>query len=1082
MIDAAVMEVRTAQAVQEVLAPPAAGAALAAARRARVPQGGAAGPAVQVTNPGARVSTGIFAALSAAGTPGDLGGPGLEPTWGLRARMGRWSARDLRAACDAFCAAMVGVETELVAAAAWRRLRRGLELFLAKLPRIRGGAGPMPAGRKAMARAMRLSRDGQQGKAAQALATKFFSDADALKFAAQDLRAGQEAGPPATPSGPVGATPDDDEVGLVMAEMREAAASAPRHRGAGPSGLLPDALHAAIAECGPMARIVAQFGLLGMRWGPPAWLAAAEGAVIVTNDKARLISSPEAFTKLVERWQSQRLKSTLRGLTHAGAPFKSGSAAALGIAVQCAVGSGHHVIVGDGSAAYNTVHHVALIDAAPEGTFSAWMQGMLQRRAVALKGSVLAVPTGRGAGLGGPLMVAAYSLAMDKVAAVVAARFRSVVIRFYLDDCIVSGVVKQEVEDAYAAIKAELARVGITQGVEEATGEAVEASAEGPGRGKLLGALGVPVGGLDVEAITKRFTKAQALLSALADVELDCALRMIPIVPAKLMFDASVASGAAHAASIDGGIDKQFCPRLEVTVEQLRAPASAGGLGLKSVAAASADAVRGLGLRMLGEGAYDEAVWAALAEVKADPAKAVKLPFAHALYQALTSDGWSVCLTSRVTRFQGEVCTTAEAARVWSLNERSAPLPEGHPTGPSLAAAFRGPGACPRISQHAILALVKAQTAFFFETDAQIAAHGPCQLCGRQGGGRAHGRVCPKIPTDVKWAIHHAIGKAIAGFAARTRLCGARREQPMSTAVRADVVLTDSKGAVTVAEIKTYVKACESHMHKGPNVAAKEKAAEAVRQYVAAPSCAGIVTPFVIDSCSLRFNQEGAQLLANLQRERDELGSSMPDDNQPVIMLVVAAAAEAAGRVDFTYKAMCAGVARRGGRWTRGMAGPAAAAAQGTPAESAAQPAAEAAAHDAGGHASTLSVEAHAPAGTPAPLGPHPPPPPRSQAPHTFSPVHVQGRAPTHTDTNTNMMHSHVQSETRRPAVPPGGRSPAPGPAFGPPPPAPSSLQSRPQVNHLGGQVAGGAAGRYSKSHPHTKVSGGMSGAAGNRS
>ena len=39
-----------------------------------------------------------------------------------------------------------------------------------------------------------------------------------------------------------------------------------------------------------MARIVAQFGLLGMRWGPPAWLAAAEGAVIVTNDKAGTVT------------------------------------------------------------------------------------------------------------------------------------------------------------------------------------------------------------------------------------------------------------------------------------------------------------------------------------------------------------------------------------------------------------------------------------------------------------------------------------------------------------------------------------------------------------------------------------------------------------------------------------------------------------------------------------------------------------------------------------------------------------------------------------------------------------------------
>ena len=371
----------------------------------------------------------MFVSLTSAGSAGDLESVELTASWASRARIGRWSAKDIRAATEACMGELGGVETLTRASDAWVRLRRGLERFLTRLPRIKAGSGSLPADRKGRARAMRLSRDGQQGKAAQALTSSFFSAEKALEFAVKDLRADQPEGPAVAASGPAGEVPTEDAILTTMHELREAAETAPRHRGAGPSGLLPDALHDALRDSVLFTRALAQFALLGARWGPPAWLAAAEGAVILTNGKPRLISSPEALFKLLERWQSRRLRAQLRGLVHAGGPFRAGSASALGAMVQCLAGQGQHVIVGDGRAAYNTVHHSALVDAAPAGTFGTWLAGALQRRAVALRTVPLAVPRGRGAGLGGPLMVAAYSLAMERVAAAVALRFPGVFIQ-----------------------------------------------------------------------------------------------------------------------------------------------------------------------------------------------------------------------------------------------------------------------------------------------------------------------------------------------------------------------------------------------------------------------------------------------------------------------------------------------------------------------------------------------------------------------------------------------------------------------------------------------------------------------------
>ena len=193
-------------------------------------------------------------------------------------------------------------------------------------------------------------------------------------------------------------------------------------------------------------------------------------------------------------------------------------------------------------------------------------------------------------------------------------------------------------------------------------------------------------------------------------------------------------------------------------------------------------------------------------------------------------------------------------------------------------------------------------------------------MCGEEGGGLAHGRVCKKLTNDVKWGVHHAVVRAIAGFVAGTRLCSAHVEQPMSQSVRADAVLITSQGRTRVLEVKTYVKACKSNRDKASNAVAKEKAAMARRQYEAAHSCAGLVVPFVLDTCSMRYAEEGAVLLRELQRERDELGAVIPGDEQQVVMLVAAAAAEAAGRVDTTYQAMCAGAAKRGARAAFGAA------------------------------------------------------------------------------------------------------------------------------------------------------------------
>ena len=203
--------------------------------------------------------------------------------------------------------------------------------------------------------------------------------------------------------------------------------------------------------------------------------------------------------------------------------------------------------------------------------------------------------------------------------------------------------------------------------------------------------------------------------------------------------------------------------------------------------------------------------------------------------------------------------------------------------------------------------MTACMTGKFFETAEQRAARGPCPLCAAVDGGLSHGRVCPKLQD--RWSVHHAVVKAIASFVSGTKLASAQIEVPLAEGVRGDARLVDPRGMTRVLELKTIVKACKKWRDLSAPAVAKEK--EAIAQYAAATSVLGMVVPVVIDTCSLRINDKGAQLLRDLQLDRDTYGAVRPGDECGIQAMIVAAAAEALASVDREYRGRCKVAARR---------------------------------------------------------------------------------------------------------------------------------------------------------------------------
>ena len=205
--------------------------------------------------------------------------------------------------------------------------------------------------------------------------------------------------------------------------------------------------------------------------------------------------------------------------------------------------------------------------------------------------------------------------------------------------------------------------------------------------------------------------------------------------------------------------------------------------------------------------------------------------------------------------------------------------------------------------------LVLMKTGGFYESPEQRAAHGPCPLCAAVDGGLAHGRVCPKLQD--RWNVHHAIVLAIAGFVAGTKLASAQVEVPIAPGVRADARLVNPQGLVKTVEVKTIVKACKQWRGQSAASAFAAKERLACEQYAGVPSCLGKLVPVVIDTCSLRINEQGAQLLRELQADRDTFGAVCPSDECGIQAVVIAAAAEALASVDREYRGRCKAAAYR---------------------------------------------------------------------------------------------------------------------------------------------------------------------------
>ena len=384
---------------------------------------------------------GPWAALGTGGTSGDL--ETLVPGPFTRRKLGRLSHKAVQAAGEAFLKVWDGAEALGSAELVWARARAALAALDSRLPHV-GGAGGRGKPASTRERAIRLTREGDWSRAAAALDSAFVGDDDAGRVVREQVRSDLPPGPEVVVAqGPVAAP---DYLARVLGEVREAVRAAPKRRGAGPTGLYPDALHAVIEANVRVARAVAGLIAPGERFGPPAWLAAAAGIVIKGGTgKARFIASPEALLKLVERVLVNRFRAALRGMRHAAAPFQSGGAPALGVTVLSRLALGDVVICADGVNAYSTIFHSSLCGASPPQSWEVWLGSCLERRSVTLGGQAVALPQRRGAGLGGPLMPAAFSCVMDRLTARVMTEFPTVTARWYLDDLFVWGALRSEV-------------------------------------------------------------------------------------------------------------------------------------------------------------------------------------------------------------------------------------------------------------------------------------------------------------------------------------------------------------------------------------------------------------------------------------------------------------------------------------------------------------------------------------------------------------------------------------------------------------------------------------------------------------
>ena len=964
---------------------------------------------------------GLMAALKEGGRAGDL--QALEPIFCERRPMGRLTLKAIRAAGAAFCAKMGTAVALGEAAGVWGVAREALLAMDRELPKVARRGRKRPP-RSVKARVTALARAGEVSRAAAALTSEFVEGQRALDVAKSDLRADLPSGPPVRLATPAPGVVTDDVLAAVMGEVRKAVASAKLRRGAGPSGVYPDGLHAVLADCPEATRFVAQLVILGERFGPPAWLAAGQAAVIKSGSKERLIASPEALAKLIERCLVGRLRGALAAMDYAAAPFLPDGAAALGALTQVRVGMGEYVMVADGVSAYNHIHHRALVEGAPP-TYSVWLGGCLAMRSLVLEGKVLAVPELRGAGLGGPVMVAAFSVAMNQVAQRVAPNYASCAIRFYLDDLIVSGPDSILVQACYDAVELELAAVGVTLGKLQSN----------VGRGaQLSSVLGVPMG----DGETKRFLKANRLLDCLPDLELDVAFKLLPTVGAIVAYDVAIANPSAivGARELDAKVESQFVPRLRTTPAALRRPVRALGLGVPAVEDSAAAALRRLGLRIL-SGVEGATLWLALGKVAAGESGSA---FARQLHKALSEDEWSIDTVAKVTRFQGEPCALFAEAKEVMEAEQTVPLPFGHPTGVSLAGAVRTGGPCPKLSPAGMRAVTNALSGVYFETPEQIAARGPCELCGEQGGGLAHGRVCGKIPAEARWGAHHAAVKALVGFAARTRNSSAEAEVWISDSVRADAVLTSPGGVKEIIEVKTYVKASKSYRNQTAKAVIRTKEILARKQYEGEASCLGIVRPLVFDTCSMRISDEGAEVLRRLQCDRDNVGTDIPAQEEEIAAVVGVAVAEALGRVDNAYEAMVkAARARARGTSAAAVTGAAGVSDGGAVAQ-------QDGSDGAGGH---IHPTPRAAAGQANTLSPSPPQSRNSGG--------LAGESPGVGDRQVRQASSS---------------------AFGTPPLAPALRSAtHPQTNVSGGRTGGGPrATAYSRNHPQNKHSGDVTG------
>ena len=158
--------------------------------------------------------------------------------------------------------------------------------------------------------------------------------------------------------------------------------------------------------------------------------------------------------------------------------------------------------------------------------------------------------------------------------------------------------------------------------------------------------------------------------------------------------------------------------------------------------------------------------------------------------------------------------------------------------------------------------------------------------------------MCRGVPKELRDASHHAVARALARFAAGTRMTTASHEVGIGDGGRADVEIQSA--GVTRLEVKTVAMASRSRQDRSWDAVAGDAERRAWERY------GDDVRVLVVDVDSGVVNRSGREVLAWLQELRDDLGPRDPLDDVPVVAVVGCALAEAAAAEERHYAAQVA--------------------------------------------------------------------------------------------------------------------------------------------------------------------------------